>query len=512
MIFSSSSLLFLGVLSTVHGHADHRHHHRAIAHQLAAAAPPPSNGPPSSSSVPGQAVPLPAQPSSPISLAGPVVPSVSRSSVPSGASTTTLSDATLTATNPNIPPLSDITSGQPSPTPTFTFQETLGIPGPFPGAPPLPSTTLDRSKYPSPTELAPTDHPLMAEWLKELEGVQIPDIPPTTNESVCSLNPEAASDTSRCWWTCGGCTNPVDIVTCPDKETWGVTFDDGPSPYSPLVHQYLAQNDITATFFAIGGNVYWYSNVLVEAYMGGHQIGVHTWRHPEMTTLSTLEVIAELGMARQIIKDTLGVTPTYWRPPYGDVDERVRAIALAMGMQTIIWTRDPLTLAQYDTNDWRIPAGEVTGEQCFEQFETILQNSTHLDTGFIVLEHDLFVQTVELATGYTLPAALSSTNPKLTLKSVVECQHLDMTQAYNETRTQPLPSFVTSWKGRFITIAEVVAQSNMSSSSSGSGGSSGSSGSTGSGSSHSSGLALTASLKHILLVLAASTFAIVLSS
>lgn len=39
----------------------------------------------------------------------------------------------------------------------------------------------------------------------------------------------------------------------------------------------------------------------------------------------------------------------------------------------------------------------------------------NLDTGFIVLQHDLFVQTVELATGYTLPLAMSSTSPKLTV-------------------------------------------------------------------------------------------------
>lgn len=146
MLFSSSSLLLLGVLSTVRGHADyHHHHHRAIARQLAAvAAPPAANGPPSTSSLPGQAAPAPAQPTPPGSLAGPVVPSASRSSV-SSASTSALPDATLTATNPNIPPLSDLTSGEPSSTPIFTFQPTLGAPGPYPGAPPLPSSKLTQS-------------------------------------------------------------------------------------------------------------------------------------------------------------------------------------------------------------------------------------------------------------------------------------------------------------------------------------------------------------------------------
>lgn len=147
MLFSSSSLLLLGVLSAVRGHPDH-HHHRAIARQLAAAAAPPAaNPPPSSSSLPGQAAPAPAHPTPPGSLAGPVVPSLSRSSSVSGASTSTLPDATLTATDPNIPPLSDITSGEPSPTPIFTFQATLGAPGPYPGAPPLPSSKSTRTAF-----------------------------------------------------------------------------------------------------------------------------------------------------------------------------------------------------------------------------------------------------------------------------------------------------------------------------------------------------------------------------
>lgn len=77
----------------------------------------------------------------------------------------------------------------------------------------------------------------MAQWLKELEGVEIPDIPPTSGEGTCAENPEAAADPSRCWWTCGGCTSEIDVVSCPDKFTWGLTFDDGPSPQSPRVSE-----------------------------------------------------------------------------------------------------------------------------------------------------------------------------------------------------------------------------------------------------------------------------------
>lgn len=58
-----------------------------------------------------------------------------------------------------------------------------------------------------------------------------------------------------------------------------------------------------------------------------------------MTSLSDLEVVAELGWCMQIIHDIAGGrVPRYWRPPFGDCDNRVRAIAQhVFGLQTVIW-------------------------------------------------------------------------------------------------------------------------------------------------------------------------------
>lgn len=68
--------------------------------------------------------------------------------------------------------------------------------------------------------------------MKEIEGVEIPDIAPTIDGS-CGESPDAAANAQQNgWWTCGGWTRPTDIVSCPDPLTWGVSFDDGPSPYS----------------------------------------------------------------------------------------------------------------------------------------------------------------------------------------------------------------------------------------------------------------------------------------
>lgn len=68
--------------------------------------------------------------------------------------------------------------------------------------------------------------------MKELDGWDIPALDPTI-KGDCGLSPAAAADAAnRGWWTCGGWTRDTDIVTCPDKLTWGVSFDDGPSEYS----------------------------------------------------------------------------------------------------------------------------------------------------------------------------------------------------------------------------------------------------------------------------------------
>ena len=66
-------------------------------------------------------------------------------------------------------------------------------------------------------------------------GIPIPNLQPTKDGSCASDLELAADAAGRGWWTCGGYTSPMDIVACPDKYTWGVSFDDGPGPYSALI-------------------------------------------------------------------------------------------------------------------------------------------------------------------------------------------------------------------------------------------------------------------------------------
>lgn len=60
---------------------------------------------------------------------------------------------------------------------------------------------------------------------------------------------------------------------------------------------------------------------------------------------------------------------------------------------------------EFDTDDWKIPGGTANGTSSYAAFNRILDLASKLSTGFIVLEHDLYQQTVEMAIGYFLPLA-----------------------------------------------------------------------------------------------------------
>ncbi|KAK7025003.1 NodB-like proteiny domain-containing protein [Favolaschia claudopus] len=344
-----------------------------------------------------------------------------------------------------VPPLASITFGMPTaPIPPSTATATPGAIPPFKGAPPLPNPAwaFTPGEWPEMDKPIDATTPQVQEWMKELEGWDIPDIKPTVDGSCVNDTAAAADAAARGWWTCGGYTRATDIVDCPDKMTWGVSFDDGPAEYSTHLLEYLAStkpNPTLATFFVVGSRVIGSPGLLINEYMAGHEISIHTWSHPHLTALTTPQIVAELGWTRKAIQSVLGVTPTTMRPPYGDIDDRVRAIALAMGMIPVIWTRVPNAAApgggfSFDTFDWMVAGGLVKGQDSFATFGSILGNASTLDTGFCVLQHDLYEITVDLAIGYTLEAAMSH-QPAFKLEPIGQCAKIPTNNMYRESNT-----------------------------------------------------------------------------
>lgn len=114
----------------------------------------------------------------------------------------------------------------------------------------------------------------------------------------------------------------------------------GPSPYTPALLDYLQSKDIRATFFTVGSRVKQYPSTLLRAFQEGHQIGVHTWSHRALTTLSTPQVVAELHTTVMAIEQVIGTKPLYMRPPFGDLDDRIRDICAAMNLIPVMWDFD----------------------------------------------------------------------------------------------------------------------------------------------------------------------------
>ncbi|CAG8501100.1 6403_t:CDS:2 [Dentiscutata heterogama] len=211
--------------------------------------------------------------------------------------------------------------------------------------------------------------------------VDLKKVPNAAVRSSSDSCPNTGSD-PYCTWSCTNCIrNQTDYITCPNSGDWGLTFDDGPSPYTPALLDFLDAHNIKATFFVVGSRVVENPDILQRAYKSGHQIGVHTWSHPSLTTQSTEQVIAELQWTADVIKAAIGVTPKYMRPPFGDYDDRIRSICDQLGYKIVIWDRD--------TNDWL-----SDGDKSFN-LNWVEGNFTQWvkeggKAGHISLEHDLY--------------------------------------------------------------------------------------------------------------------------
>ncbi|QJU08736.1 hypothetical protein FBF28_04240 [Candidatus Saccharibacteria bacterium oral taxon 488] len=123
-----------------------------------------------------------------------------------------------------------------------------------------------------------------------------------------------------------------------------LTFDDGPGPYTAHLLDILDQHGAKATFFLIGSKVSAQADVLRRMHSRGHQLGNHSWSHPELPKLPVNQIASEIDRTNDAIKQATGVTPTVMRPPYGAVNSVVLEQLRLRGMSSILWS--------VDTRDW----------------------------------------------------------------------------------------------------------------------------------------------------------------
>ena len=226
----------------------------------------------------------------------------------------------------------------------------------------------------------------------------IPNIPPKKgtqdhmgiDQSFTSSYDKSDPD---CWWTFNKCTQPKhksvpsDLTTCSEPDTWGLSFDDGPNCTHNEFYDFLQQNKLRASLMYIGTNVKLHPFHAQRGLADGHDICVHTWSHRYTTTMTNDQVFAELFYTMRAIKSVIGVTPRCWRPPFGDVDDRVRAIAAGLGLRTIVW--------EADTDDWNIqPSGNTPTAQIDKNYESIIGMAKQSKSP-MVLTHELTINSMD---------------------------------------------------------------------------------------------------------------------
>jgi peptidoglycan/xylan/chitin deacetylase (PgdA/CDA1 family) len=104
----------------------------------------------------------------------------------------------------------------------------------------------------------------------------------------------------------------------PGSRRLALTFDDGPSDSSTLrLLDILAKHAVRATFFVIGKAVERHPNVLREVVAAGHEIGNHTYSHPNLIFRSATAVRGEISACAAATRDAAGVDTKLFRPPWG---------------------------------------------------------------------------------------------------------------------------------------------------------------------------------------------------
>jgi len=152
-----------------------------------------------------------------------------------------------------------------------------------------------------------------------------------------------------------------------------MTFDDGPhATNTSKLLEMAAKRHIKLTFFVLGECVEQNPDVLRREVAEGHEIGNHSWSHPNLARLSDADVRSQLQRTEDIIVKTAGIKPKLMRPPYGELTKRQRILVNhAFGYKVILWDVDPL--------DWKRPGSNVVAQRII----------TGARPGSIILSHDI---------------------------------------------------------------------------------------------------------------------------
>ena len=149
-----------------------------------------------------------------------------------------------------------------------------------------------------------------------------------------------------------------------------LTFDDGPSQYTPQILRILRAYGARATFFELGQNVARHPYLTRRVYQQGNSVQNHTWSHPDLRHVSWPVFRSQVQKTDRYIRAQTGYTPRCLRPPYGGTNRLVSHRAAVLGKKIRVWT--------IDTRDWSRPGTSVIVRRAL----------ANVHSGSVILMHD----------------------------------------------------------------------------------------------------------------------------
>jgi len=117
-----------------------------------------------------------------------------------------------------------------------------------------------------------------------------------------------------------------------------LTFDDGPTEFTPKFLDLLKENNIKSTFFCIGKQIEKFPETFQRIIAEGHTIGNHTYSHSNNTGfLSASRMIEEIEKCDEVISKIGNIKTNFYRPPFGVTNPNIAKAIKKTQKQSIGW-------------------------------------------------------------------------------------------------------------------------------------------------------------------------------
>ena len=163
-----------------------------------------------------------------------------------------------------------------------------------------------------------------------------------------------------------------------DPHQVAITFDDGPDPeWTPKILDILKAEKVKAAFFLVGVNAEHYPGLVRRIVEEGHEIGNHTYYHPNLALCWPEHVRLELNATQLLLETITGRATTFFRPPYA-ADTSPSRLSELMPLQVAQNLNYLVVLENIDPQDWARPGSDIILQRVKQQRRD----------GSIILLHD----------------------------------------------------------------------------------------------------------------------------